>query len=245
LMACFLSSTTRWDKNTISPALDYTAIAKKQFLNIPYADMIIGVVPLMRECGIGVGLAPGLGMKGREWAYHVMQKLQVSDAKAYAMLHTHLAVNVFGLWEIRNGSAYCKNDKLKENFLVTSLATPAFDVSIFWTLDLPKDHRASYPVASPTQADCYQAVAESSMFRGGSNSAMGSLMLTIGSWGFPTKGRADLEQDLSIVLGIENNVCISGCDENQAPFFVSAANHYGFKYNLEFEVPKTRLTVKE
>jgi len=243
LLSGFLSSLTKWE-GEIVPSMTIENFAKRGYLSMKHPDGLPSLIPLMTEAKITEGRLPTVGCRGREWAFHIMQALQKATPEAYAALHTHFCLYVCGIPQLNHAGDVIIPPDAKDSFKVTALGTKVHRLSIFWIKDIPKTCRSCFNATSPDVSMTYQAASEGMAFRGGPGSAIGSLLLSTDSWGFPSQSRAELEIDLAVILGIKNAVTIVGCNENRANYIVAAAQHYKFGHELFFHVDRTKLQPK-
>jgi len=243
LVAGFLSAITKWDGGII-PSTNLTSLGKRGYQSMSNPEAMLSLIPLMYDIGIADGLETKVGKKGREWAFHIMERLQRAESTMYAKLHTYLTIHVFGvavrnpMGEILHDVSYEKS--LKINQAVTTLGK----TSCFWVKDLPKDCRVCYDAKAPTVEDTYNALCEGIAFRGGPGSAIGSLMTSMDTWGLPTHTRADLEIELAVLHGIKNNITCIGVPEYKKVHYIASFQHYKSKYSISFLREKTLLESK-
>jgi len=238
LLACFLGALTKFEKDIV-PSMPMDSFTSRGYVSMKNPQFIHALIPMMRDCGILENRDPNTGCKGREWVFHIMRQLQRTPEVPYAYIHTYVCVKLFGLvtW---TGTSFRVQDDLKDFFFVNSCKTDLYPQSVFWKGPLPKGCRVCFNSQSPTPAETYKAASESLAFRGGVGSAVGCLLLSADSWGFPTHARANLELDLSLILGMEQDVVIYGCNEQRAALIVASATHYKFSHTLHFLVDRSK-----
>jgi len=233
LVACFLAAITKWE-GSIVPSTNLNILGRRGYSSMTHYEGMVTLIPLMHDAGIGSDLDARTGKKGREWAFHIMEKLQKAEITPYAMLHTYLTIHVFGIAVRNNQGEIMHSPAYQKSLKITSASTTLGSTSCFWVGDIPKDCRQCFNAVAPTVEETYNAFCEGMTFRGGPGSAIGCLMMSIESWGLPTQTRADLEMELAILHGMKGDITCIGVPEYKKMHYVASFQHYKSQSRLYF-----------
>jgi len=192
VMAASLGSMTRWTGQEVVLSMPIDTMKKHSFAHAK----VEGVRPFLIMIPPGVGK---VGMKGRVWAYYLMAVLQKMSSKDYADFMTAWCQAFFSLpsphAQVALSTVFQDNISLvkmgQQHYYRVDYRKPAILASM----------TAAYRVTPEYELMAQQIVAFAAD-RQGDSAGISMLAQSLTSWGLVSKSQAEIEQTVSLILGM-------------------------------------------